>query len=133
MIKSEHFKNFPKKNQAKIEKKYKNLCETYEGVLNLKSLPDALFIMGLKSESTAVREARLLNIPIISVCDTDTNPVVVDYLIPGNDDGIKSIVFFINLIVSAIKEGKEVQLEGSLSSNQTTEMKSNLESLDNKE
>jgi small subunit ribosomal protein S2 len=111
LIESDSFKKFSKKEQIKIEKKRNRLNDSYEGVINLKELPKALFIMGLKSESVVVKEARIMNIPIISICDTDTNPVVVDYLIPGNDDGNKSITFFAKLISKAIIEGKNLNKE----------------------
>lgn len=109
LIESDQFKFFAKKEQVNIEKRRNKLRDYYEGVVNLKGIPHALFIMGLKSESTAIKEAKILNIPIISICDTDTNPGIVDYLIPGNDDGIKSVNFFVKLISSAIKEGKNLR------------------------
>ena len=108
LINSEQFKNFSKKEQTRVEKKRNKLNDVYEGVMNLKEIPKVMFIMGLKSESIAIKEAKLLNIPIISICDTDTNPKIVDYLIPGNDDGIKSVAFFIKLIANAVKEGKNI-------------------------
>ena len=94
-----------------MEKKRDNLNDSYEGVMGMRELPKALFIMGLKSESTVVKEAKIMNIPIISICDTDTNPVIVDYLIPGNDDGNKSVAFFAKMIADAIKEGKNFSKE----------------------
>lgn len=105
---SDQYKVLTKKEQIRLEKKRDKLSSCYEGVVNLKNLPKALFIMGLKSEITAIKEAKILNIPIISVCDTDTNPIIVDYLIPGNDDGLKSVAFFVKLISNAIKEGKSI-------------------------
>lgn len=110
-VTSEQFKSLSKKEQIIIEKKKDKLSNCYEGVINLKKLPKAIFIMGLKSEVTAVKEAKNLNIPIISICDTDTNPAIVDYMIPGNDDGVKSIAFFVKLISNAIKEGKKFSKE----------------------
>lgn len=121
LIQADSFKKLSKKEQIRMEKKRDNLNDSYEGVIGLRELPKALFIMGLKSESTVVKEAKIMNIPIISICDTDTNPILVDYLIPGNDDGNKSVAFFAKMIADAIKEGKNFSKEVVADNAQPTE------------
>ncbi|HXN54595.1 MAG TPA: 30S ribosomal protein S2 [Mycoplasmatales bacterium] len=105
-------KRLSKKNLVRIEKKLNKLNDCYEGVLNLKKIPELIFIFGLKfAEHTVAREALKLRMKIISICDTDSNPNIPYLFIPGNDRGLKSTTFFINLIRDAVKEGKRLYNE----------------------
>jgi small subunit ribosomal protein S2 len=101
------FKNLIKKEQASLEKRRNKLHNIYEGVINLYRQPDALFIIGLNKEKTAFKEAKQIGIPVIAVCNTNCNPRLVDYVIPGNDESVKSIGFFANLVADAIVESKK--------------------------
>jgi len=101
------FKNLIKKEQASLEKRRNKLHNIYEGVINLYRQPDALFIIGLNKEKTAFKEAKQIEIPVIAVCNTNCNPRLVDYVIPGNDESVKSIGFFANLVADAIIESKK--------------------------
>jgi small subunit ribosomal protein S2 len=101
------FKNLIKKEQATLEKKRNKLQNIYEGEINLRKRPGALFIIGLNKEKTALREAKKIGIPIIAVCNTNCDPRLVDYVIPGNDDSIRPISFFANLVADAIIESKK--------------------------
>ncbi|CAJ0869171.1 11266_t:CDS:2 [Entrophospora sp. SA101] len=103
-LQKDTFKNLIKKEQASLEKRRNKLQNIYEGVINLRGKPDALFIIGLNKEKTALREAKKAGIPVIAVCNTNCNPYSVDYVIPGNDESIKSISFFASLIADAINE-----------------------------
>jgi small subunit ribosomal protein S2 len=76
----------------------------YEGVINLRKRPGALFIIGLNKEKTAFREAKKIGIPVIGICNTNCDPRLVDYVIPGNDDSVNSIRFFASLLSDAIIE-----------------------------
>jgi len=98
----DNFKNLVKKEQVNLEKRRNKLQGIYEGVINLYRQPDALFIIGLNKEKTAVKEAKKVRMPVIAVCNTNCNPRLVDYVIPGNDESIKSITFFANLVADAI-------------------------------
>lgn len=105
------FQNLVKKEQVSLEKRRNKLQNIYEGVINLYQQPDALFIIGLNKEKTAFREAKKIGIPVIAVCNTNCNPRLVDYVIPGNDESVKSVTFFANLVADAIiaaKKGKEL-------------------------
>jgi len=96
-----------------LEKKKKIL----DGIKDLNRLPDALFIIDPKRESIAVNEAHKLNIPIFAVVDTNCNPDEIDYPIPGNDDAIRAIALFLDVMSRAIIEGQsagQVSVEDEL-------------------
>ncbi|PKL39727.1 MAG: 30S ribosomal protein S2 [Spirochaetae bacterium HGW-Spirochaetae-1] len=88
--------------QRELDKKNKILA----GIKDMKKLPDALFIIDPKRESIAVNEAHKLGIPIFAVVDTNCNPDEVDFPIPGNDDAIRAIALFLDVMVNAIVEGQ---------------------------
>ncbi|CAJ0761154.1 16113_t:CDS:2 [Entrophospora sp. SA101] len=109
------FQNLIKKEQVSLEKRRNKLQNIYEGVINLYQQPDALFIIGLNKEKTAFREAKKIGIPVIAVCNSNCNPRLVDYVIPGNDESVKSVTFFANLVADSIiaaKKGKELGEDG---------------------
>lgn len=97
---------YTKKEQSLFDKEIKHLEEIVGGMANLKKLPDAIFIVDVKHESTAVAEAMKKKVPSIAICDTNSNPELITYPIPANDDGVKSIELIIGLVVEAIKEGQ---------------------------
>ena len=76
------------------------------GVADMKSLPDAIFVVDLRKEQLAVREARRLGMPIIALVDTNCDPDDADYIIPGNDDAIRSCSLVVRVIADAIEAGK---------------------------
>lgn len=101
---------FTKKERSQIEKDYQKLSEYLEGIREMKSLPAAIFVVDVPKEHIAVAEARRLGIPVVAILDTNADPDHVDYAIPGNDDAIRSIKLFTNLIAEAYLEGaKEFQ------------------------
>lgn len=104
----------PKKEIVKIKKEKDKLVKILKGIKNMEVLPDAIFVVDAKKENTAVCEARKLNIPVIGLVDTNSNPDLVDYIIPGNDDAIRSIKLVTNLIAEAVKEGREKFVESGL-------------------
>jgi small subunit ribosomal protein S2 len=99
---------FTKKERAKIEKDYQKLSEYLEGIREMKSLPAAIFVVDVPKEHIAVAEARRLGIPVVAILDTNADPDMVDYPIPGNDDAIRSIKLFTNLIADAYIEGAKI-------------------------
>lgn len=98
--------NYPKKEQAKMLKEKAKLEFAIGGISNMKRLPGAIFIIDPKNESIAVKEGKRLGIPIIAVVDTNCDPDDVDFVIPGNDDAIRSIRLFTSRIADAYVEGK---------------------------
>ncbi len=96
---------FNKKERARINKEYTKLNECLEGIRKMKEPPGIMFVVDIKKEHIAVAEARRLQIPVIAIVDTNTNPETVDFPIPGNDDAIRSIKLFCQLVTEAYKEG----------------------------
>ncbi len=99
-------KKYTKKEQLEFEGEMAKLKVSFDGVRDLNKTPDAIFVVDIKREKTAVREAKRKQIPIVAMVDTNVNPEVVDYPIPANDDGLKSLEMIIGLVAEAIKEGR---------------------------
>lgn len=96
---------FTKKERSGMEKEYLKLSEYLNGIKEMKDTPKALFVVDLVKEHIAVAEAKRLGIPVIGIADTNCDPEIIDYPIPGNDDAIRSIKLFSNLIAEAFLEG----------------------------
>jgi small subunit ribosomal protein S2 len=107
-----------KKEQSQIERERTKLEKSLEGLKNMAKLPKLMFVIDPNEEATAVSEARKLNIPVIAVCDTNCNPDLVDFPVPGNDDAIRAVKLFCSVIADAVLEGKEI-INKSDSSNET--------------
>lgn len=108
MESSGEFNNLPKKELQAIKKEIEKLRKNMEGIRSLEKLPDALFIIDPKKEQIAVTEARKIGIPIVAVVDTNCDPELVDYVIPGNDDAIRAGTLLASVIAEAVKAGKEL-------------------------
>ena len=104
-----------KKEVAHLTKEMAKLIKNLEGVRNMEKLPKAVYIIDSNAEETAVREANRLSIPVVGLLDTNCNPDNIDYVIPGNDDAIRSIKLVTSLLVEAILEGKRKFMEGKAS------------------
>lgn len=97
---------YTKKEQLEFDEEIEQLNELFGGVRALKKLPDAVFVIDIKREKTAVREATRKQVPIVAIVDTNVNPEQVDYPIPANDDGLKSLEMIVGLVSDAVREGK---------------------------
>ena len=97
--------HLPKKELQKVDDKLAKLNKYLGGVKEMMKLPEAIFVVDIGKENIAIQEARKLKIPIIGIVDTDCNPELVDYPIPGNDDSIKSVRFLLNEIVESYTSG----------------------------
>ena len=95
-----------KKEIARNEKERRKLTKNLEGIRGMARLPDAVFIVDTKHEQIAVDEARKLKIPVIGIVDTNCDPDEVDYVIPGNDDALRSIRLFASRIADAVINGR---------------------------
>src|SRR6195952_704557 len=102
-----------KKEVIKLERERKSLSTNLSGIKTMKRLPDAIFIVDSNNEAIAVSEARKLGIPVVAVVDTNCDPTVVDYVIPGNDDALRAIRLFTTKIADSAFEG--VQMIGDKS------------------
>jgi small subunit ribosomal protein S2 len=98
--------NLTKKERLLIEREIGRLHERYDGIKELTSLPDILFVVDPHQEMTAVNEAKLLNIPIVAIFDTTTNPQLIDVPIPANDDSRKSVELILKTIVEGLTASK---------------------------
>ena len=94
-----------KKEVIRLERERKHLQANLAGIKHMKRLPDALFIIDSNNEAIAVKEARKLGIPVVAVVDTNCDPTVVDYVIPGNDDALRAIRLFTSKIADSAAEG----------------------------
>ena len=102
------FPTLPKKEAATLKKQLTKLRVQLNGVKNMDRIPDIMIIIDQNQELTAVREAMKLNIPIISILDSNCDPDVVDVPIPGNDDAISSIRIILEALTDSIKAGRQL-------------------------
>ena len=107
MEKMNEFNVLPKKEVSKLIAERDKLEENLGGIKDMRSLPGALFVVDPKKEHLAVAEARKLNIPIVGIVDTNCDPDEVDYVIPGNDDAIRSIKLIAGAMADAVIEARE--------------------------
>ena len=119
---------YSKKERGKIQKEYDKLCAFLDGIKEMKDSPAVLFVVDLNKEHIAVKEARRLGIPVVAIADTNSDPTTVDYPIPGNDDAIRSIKLFTNMIVESYLEGEKqfqekIRIDSSKASEEAPEEK----------
>jgi small subunit ribosomal protein S2 len=103
------FDTLSKKEIARNEKERKKLAKNLDGIRGMSRLPDAVFIVDTRKEQIAVDEARKLKIPVIGVVDTNCDPDQVDFVIPGNDDALRSIRLFAARIADAVISGRDMK------------------------
>ena len=96
---------YPKPERLRIRREIAKLTRSIGGIVNLNKIPDAIFIVDLMNESTALTEANKLNIPVIGLADSNVDPTGVDIVIPGNDDAIRSIEVVTSAIAEACGKG----------------------------
>ena len=104
------FEVLPKKEVIKLKKEYDKLNRLLEGIRGMTKIPQALFIVDSKKEENAIREAHKLNIPVFGLIDTNCDPDTVDYVLPGNDDAVRSIKVVLGALTNAICEVKNLEL-----------------------
>ena len=97
-----------KKEVIKLERERKHLSTNLSGIKTMRRLPDAIFVVDSNNEAIAVAEARKLGIPVVAVVDTNCDPTVVDYVIPGNDDALRAIRLFTTKIADSAYEGVQM-------------------------
>jgi small subunit ribosomal protein S2 len=94
-----------KKEVIRLERERKHLQANLAGIKTMRRLPDAIFVVDSSNEAIAVKEARKLGIPVVAVVDTNCDPTLVDYVIPGNDDALRAIRLFTSKIADSVVEG----------------------------
>lgn len=101
------FKLLTKKEQSKVEKDVAKLEKNIGGIKNMRKLPGAIFVVDPNNEKIAIKEANNLNIPVVAITDTNCDPEGIEYIVPGNDDAIKSITLFSEFFANAVAEGSK--------------------------
>jgi small subunit ribosomal protein S2 len=116
MIEDGRMAQLSKKEAARLERELKHLQQNLEGVENMTTPPEAMFVIDSHTEQIAVREARRMGVPVVAVVDTNSDPDLVDWVIPGNDDALRAIRLFTTKIADAVVEGRsafeQTQLAG---------------------
>lgn len=107
MEKIGEFNLLPKKEVLKLKAEREKLEKNLGGIKDMVKLPDVMFVVDPKKEHIAIKEARSLNIPIVALVDTNCDPDVIDYVIPGNDDAIRAVSLIASVIANAVIEAKE--------------------------
>lgn len=98
---------YTKKERLMFKKEIERLDDIVGGLITLDKLPDAIFVVDTKKDKIAIKEANRMKIPVIAMCDTNSNPVDIKWVIPANDDAVKSIELMTEFISEAVKEGRE--------------------------
>jgi small subunit ribosomal protein S2 len=106
LVQSGETEQMPKKEALKITRDLTKLERNLGGIRNLEKLPSAIFVIDTKKEHIAVTEANRLGIPVVAVVDTNCDPDVIDYVIPGNDDAIRSATLMSRIVADAVEEGR---------------------------
>tara|TARA_B100000674_G_C37732118_1_gene864791 strand:+ start:132 stop:914 length:783 start_codon:yes stop_codon:yes gene_type:complete len=134
LLKSNPNKEFTKKEILKISNQHEKLLKSLNGISEMKKAPDLIFIIDTKLEHIAVAEAKHLNIPIIGIVDTNCDPDLIDYPIPGNDDSRRSIDFYCKSIRETINTSEPINFQekeiDSTNKPQTSEMDNQTNSKD---
>ncbi len=106
------FEMLTKKERLGLDREHEKLMKNLAGIKNMNGMPDMMFIIDVRKEDIAIKEANRLDIPIVAVVDTNCSPEGIDHVIPGNDDALRAIRLFASRIADAIIEGKQVGTEG---------------------
>jgi small subunit ribosomal protein S2 len=104
-ISSGKLDSLTKKDRLSLTREFNRLEEVVGGISKLNKIPDAVFLIDLKREKTALAEARKMNVPIVALCDTNVNPQKVNYPIASNDDAVGALKLMLDLLGEAVKEG----------------------------
>lgn len=109
IIETENYGDRTKKERLELTREHKRLTDVIGGISSLDKIPDLIFLIDVRREKTAVREAKKMGVPIVGVCDTNTNPELVKYAIPANDDAVGSVQMMLGLAAEAVKAGQKRQ------------------------
>lgn len=115
MEKDETFALLPKKEVIKIKKEYDKLNLNLRGIRNMRRLPQLMIVVDPNEEIIAVKEAKKLGIPVLGIVDTNSDPDLVDYVVPGNDDAVKSVSLLLGALNNAVLEVKGLEITDYLS------------------
>ncbi len=109
---TDKFAKYTKYEQSQLGKKKNRLSRFFDGLRGMKDLPAVLFIIDPGKEQNAVKEAQIMNVPMVGLVDSNVNPTALDIVIPANDDGLGSIEFIVGTLTDAYAKGKEAGAKG---------------------
>ena len=115
------FELLSKKEALTLDRKIEKLQLRLGGIRDMRKLPDLIVIVDTKRESTAVKEANSLNIPVLALADTNSNPDEIDYIIPANDDAVRAIKLLLGAMADAVIEGKGLRKADDVDGDETAE------------
>lgn len=118
------FEMLTKKERLQLDREHEKLMKNLAGIKDMNGMPDMMFVIDVRKEDIAIKEANRLDIPIVAVVDTNCSPEGIDHVIPGNDDALRAIRLFASRIADAIIEGRQVGTEGGIA---VTEVEENVE------
>ncbi len=121
MVEDGRMAALPKKEAARLDRELKHLHQNFEGVENMTTVPDAMFVIDPNNEVIAVREARRMGVPVVAIVDTNCDPDLVDWVIPGNDDALRAIRLFTSKIADAVLAGRESYEQTQIAEQKTAE------------
>lgn len=101
------FEKYTKKEASQLKKTIEKLETSLGGVQNLTKKPDVVFVADVVKDEIVVKEAKVMKVPVVGICDSNANPTQVDYPIPGNDDAVKSLKFLIGKVLEAIQSARK--------------------------
>ncbi len=108
-----HFERLNKKEVLMLNRELGKLEKSLGGIKDMKGMPDAIFVVDVGHENIAIKEARKIGIPVVGIVDTNNSPRDIDYVIPGNDDAIRSIKLYVTAIADSILEGRSSNVVGA--------------------
>ena len=123
------FEMLTKKERLQLDREHEKLMKNLAGIKDMNGMPDMMFIIDVRKEDIAVKEANRLNIPIVAVVDTNCSPEGINLVIPGNDDALRAIRLFASRIADAIIEGKQVGTEGGIAVEEIAETDETVEAV----
>ena len=105
------YEGYTKKEVMNLKKEREKLAITLDGIKDMGGQPDMLFVIDTPKEALAIKEAKKLGIPVVGIVDTNANPNEVEFPVPGNDDAIRAIQFYCDLISDAVLDGVQAEME----------------------
>jgi small subunit ribosomal protein S2 len=121
MVEDGRMAALPKKEAARLDRELKHLFQNFEGIENMAQLPDAMFVIDPNAETIAVREARRMGVPVVAVVDTNCDPDMVDWPVPGNDDALRAIRLFTSKIADAVLTGRQTFEQSQIAEQKSAE------------
>ena len=110
MFENNSTEGYTKKELLNLKKEQEKLAKELNGVMNMGGQPDLLFVIDMPKEDLAIKEVKKLGIPVIGIADTNSDPTLVDFPVPGNDDAVRAIQFYCELLSSAILDGIQAEI-----------------------